>query len=261
VDPSRIAILDNFCWPSCGDPRNLASLVRAAEACYDGAKAYRTPFVSGKDSLNNQLRYQDPATGEKRVIEIPPTLLITGMGIVQDVNKCVTMDAKHAGNALLLVGATTGDIGGSHFAQRFGDNGAPFPRTDLKAGPATAKAVAACIAQGLVKSAHDCSDGGMLVAVAEMLIATTGGGTPLGATLSIEPGALKTWELAFAETPSRYVLEVAAADVAKVRSLLGAIPCTTLGTLDATGTLAWPQASVRESVEELAKAWLTPLAW
>jgi phosphoribosylformylglycinamidine synthase len=261
ADPLRIAILDNFCWPSCEKPENLGTLVRAAEACYDGAMAYRTPFVSGKDSLNNQLRYQDPATGEKRVIEIPPTLLITGMGIVQDVNKCVTMDAKHAGNALLLVGATTGDIGGSHFAQRFGDNGVPFPRTDLKAGPATAKAVAACIAEGLVKAAHDCSDGGMLVAVAEMLIATTGAGAPLGAALSIEPGALKTFELAFSENPSRYVLEVSPADVSKVQAILGTIPCTALGVLDATGTLAWPQASVHESVEGLAKAWLTPLAW
>jgi phosphoribosylformylglycinamidine synthase len=183
------------------------------------------------------------------------------MGIVQDVNKCVTMDAKHAGNALLLVGATTGDIGGSHFAQRFGDNGVPFPRTDLKAGPATAKAVAACIAEGLVKAAHDCSDGGMLVAVAEMLIATTGAGAPLGAALSIEPGALKTFELAFSENPSRYVLEVSPADVSKVQAILGTIPCTALGVLDATGTLAWPQASVHESVEGLAKAWLTPLAW
>jgi phosphoribosylformylglycinamidine (FGAM) synthase-like enzyme len=54
ADPDRIAILDNFCWPSCKKPENLASLVRAAEGCYDGAKAYRTPFISGKDSLNNQ---------------------------------------------------------------------------------------------------------------------------------------------------------------------------------------------------------------
>ena len=162
---------------------------------------------------------------------------------------------------LLLVGRTTGDIGGSHFAQLFGDNGAPFPRTDLKVGPATAKAVASCIAQGLVKAAHDCSDGGMLVAVAEMLIATTGAGKPLGAALSIDPGSLKAWELAFAETPSRYVLEVAACDVAKVRTLLGDVPHAMLGTVDATGELTWPQASLRASVDDLAKAWLTPLAW
>jgi hypothetical protein len=85
ADPSRIAILDNFCWPSCDKPQNMAALVRACEGCYDGAKAYRTPFVSGKDSLNNQLRYTDPTTGEKKVIEIPYTLLITGSHVEQEV--------------------------------------------------------------------------------------------------------------------------------------------------------------------------------
>jgi phosphoribosylformylglycinamidine synthase len=130
ADPSRIAILDNFCWPSCGKAENLGSLVRAAEGCYDGAKAYRTPFVSGKDSLNNQLKYTDPATGKERVIEIPPTLLISGMGIVPDVRVATTMDAKRAGNVLLLVGTTTDEMGGSHL-QRIGGCGASaVPRTD-----------------------------------------------------------------------------------------------------------------------------------
>jgi len=89
ADPARIAILDNFCWPSCEKPENLAALVRAAEGCYDAAMAYRTPFISGKDSLNNQFTTDTGAT-----IEIPPTLLITGVGIVPDVSRCVTMDLK-----------------------------------------------------------------------------------------------------------------------------------------------------------------------
>jgi phosphoribosylformylglycinamidine synthase len=72
----------------------MGTLVRAAEGCYDGAKAYRTPFVSGKDSLNNQLKFTDPATGLERVIEIPPTLLISGIGIVPEIARCTTMDAK-----------------------------------------------------------------------------------------------------------------------------------------------------------------------
>jgi phosphoribosylformylglycinamidine (FGAM) synthase-like enzyme len=95
ADPDRIAILDNFCWPSCKKPENLASLVRAAEACYDGAKAYRTPFVSGKDSLNNQFTTEDG-----RTIEIPPTLLITGIGIVPDITRTITMDAKKPGSTI-----------------------------------------------------------------------------------------------------------------------------------------------------------------
>src|SRR5207247_253977 len=130
ADPARIAILDNFCWPSCSKPENLGALVRAAEGCYDGAKAYRTPFVSGKDSLNNQFTTGKPPS--TRTIEIPPTLLITGIGIVSDISKCVTMDAKFPGNVLLLIGRTTADMGGSHYRQVFGTGGAAaVPRTDL----------------------------------------------------------------------------------------------------------------------------------
>jgi phosphoribosylformylglycinamidine synthase len=288
ANPNRIAILDNFCWPSCEKPENLGTLVRAAQACYDGAMAYRTPFVSGKDSLNNQLRYEDPATGEKRVIEIPPTLLITGMGIVNNVNRCVTMDAKAAGNTLLLIGATSGEIGGSHFAQLYGDGGAAFPVTDLKVGPGTARAVAQCIADGLVQSAHDCSDGGLLVAVAEMLIATTGrqasaqadlgsGSSalgalltgqadlqPLGATLTIKDDLLEAWELAFAENPSRYVLEVKPENVQKIRNVLrdfDAGPCVVVGTLNTSGVLTWQTGDLHAKVVDLAQAWLSPLAW
>ncbi len=285
ADPTRTAILDNFCWPSCEKPQNLASLVRAAEACYDGAKAYRTPFVSGKDSLNNQLRYTDPTTGEPIVIEIPPTLLVTGMAIVPNTARCITMDAKEAGNVLLLVGTTTTEMGGSCYAQRFACENLTFPLTHLQIGPQTARAVAQCIKDGLVQSAHDCSDGGLLVAIAEMLIATTGreaattadvqgalsgllsggGQLPaLGFSFTLEPDLLEKHELAFAETPSRYLLEVRPQDVNKIRTVLrdhGAITAAIVGTLNASGRLTWPQADLDSRVVDLAEAWLRPLAW
>ncbi|HLO40242.1 MAG TPA: AIR synthase-related protein, partial [Phycisphaerales bacterium] len=197
--PERIAILDNFCWPSCEKPENLAALVRACEGCYDGAKAYGTPFVSGKDSLNNQLRYEDPATGEKKVIEIPPTLLISGIGIVPSINTCVTMDAKSAGNVLMLIGRGGPEMAGSVFESVEGLGGMEedalrVPRVDLKVGPATADAVATMIHDGIVRSAHDCSDGGLLVAVAEMLIASykgvAGGGVSENAGAKIDVNAV-----------------------------------------------------------------------
>lgn len=265
ADPSRIAILDNFCWPSCAEPRNLASLVRAAEACYDGAKAYRTPFVSGKDSLNNQLRYTDEQ-GNQRVIEIPPTLLITGLAIVGDVTKCVTMDAKQAGNVLLIVGRTTSEMGGSHYQQIAGSDAAldgTIPRTDLHLGPKTAHAVAKLIHSGIVRSAHDVSDGGLLCAVAEMLIAGSTPTDPIGASLDLSQVHTDVAAAAFGESPSRYVLEVAAADAARVIGGLAAdgIWCSRIGTLDATGTLRASSLELRMNVEELAQAWLKPLDW
>jgi phosphoribosylformylglycinamidine synthase subunit PurSL len=262
ADPDRIAILDNFCWPSCGKPENLGQLVRAAEGCYDGAKAYRTPFVSGKDSLNNQLKYTDPATGEQKLIEIPPTLLITGIGIVPELARCTTMDAKPPGNLLILVGGTEPAMGGSHFQALFGLSAAPgaggeVPRTDLDRGPATARAVAGLIRRGLIASAHDVSDGGLLAAVAEMLIAAPG----IGAALDLSAAHTDLFVAAFSESPSRYVLEVAPADLAQVRGLLGDLPCMPIGELNTSGRLTWPGASLDESVEHLAAAWLSPLDW
>jgi phosphoribosylformylglycinamidine synthase len=270
VDPSRIAILDNFCWPSCGDPRNLASLVRAAEACYDGAKAYRTPFVSGKDSLNNQF----VAEGG-RVIRIPPTLLITGMGIVSDVGRCVTMDAKGAASGdatvLVIVGETGTQLGGSHWSLVAGidrDASLPMPRVDLERGPAIAAAVAKAIRSGFVRSAHDPSEGGLLVAAAEMAFA---GGCGLRIDLRKVPltraaraaaelahgGGAQARAVAFAEDPSRYLLEVRERDLPGLRDALGDVPHATIGRFDDSGELAIDggPATERISIDALRAAW------
>jgi phosphoribosylformylglycinamidine synthase len=287
ADPNRIAILDNFCWPSCDRPINMGMLVRASAGCYDGAKAYRTPFVSGKDSLNNQLRYKDPVTGEAKVIEIPPTLLVTGVGLVPQVQRCITMDAKSPEHVLVLVGLTQEQMGGSHYARMWSvGDAAEMPEVDLSVGPATARAVAQCIRDGLVVSAHDVSDGGVLTAIAEMLIASTGStrageaprggsalenllsqpapGVTLGAEVSMTAGTMEDYQLAFGESPSRYVLEVRSSDVAKIRTVLndhGAIHMTTLGNLNASGRLTWQAGDVDLAVEALRLAWMGTLDW
>ena len=269
ADPERIAILDNFCWPSCAEPRNLATLVRASEGCYDAAKAYRTPFVSGKDSLNNQLRYTDPATGAARVIEIPPTLLITGLAIVPDVTRCVTMDAKRAGSALVLAGATQAALGGAHAARvaMMGTAAETLPVTDLEMGPRTARAVAGLIAAGGVRAAHDVSDGGLLCAVAEMLIATTGhprqaalgARVDLSAVREAQGRPLAAEVAAFSESPMRYVLEVADGDAAVKQLAWAGVPAAVIGVVDDSGRLR--ASGVDVAADDLARAWLTPLDW
>jgi phosphoribosylformylglycinamidine synthase len=258
ADPSRVAILDNFCWPSCQKPENLGSLVRAAEGCYDGAKAYRTPFISGKDSLNNQLKYTDPATGRERVIEIPPTLLITGIGIVPDTSRSVTMDAKRPGNVLIVVGRTTDELGGSHYALiSSGSDLRPVPRTDLSLGPRVARTVHDLIRAGHIHSAHDVSDGGLLTGIAEMLIAAPA----IGAALDLNKVHADPTAAAFSESPSRFVLEVAPADLPKVSALLKDIPWTQVARLDDSARLTWHSQSLDLSTDELAAAWLKPLDW
>src|SRR5258706_481577 len=93
ADPERIAILDNFCWGDPLRPETMGSLVEACRGCHDAALFYGTPFISGKDSLNNEYLGTD---GQRHAI--PPTLLISAIGIIHDVNTAVTMDLKNAGN-------------------------------------------------------------------------------------------------------------------------------------------------------------------
>ena len=228
ADPSRIAILDNFCWPGCSDARNLGSLVRASEACLDGGIAYRTPFISGKDSLSNQF-----STEDGRTIRVPPTLLISGMGIVPEDTKSMTMDLKRSGSVMILVGSSTDHLGGSHYLRVGGDSSVGqdlLPVTDLTRGPATAHAVHAVITQGMARSAHDLSEGGLLVAAAEMAFA---GGLGIDIDLAKMPvdGDVSITARAFAEDPSRYLLEVDPEQLDTVVHALGEIPYGIIGTV------------------------------
>ena len=225
ADPERIAILDNYCWPSCEDPQRMAELVRASVGCLHAGLAYRTPFISGKDSLNNQF-----TTDAGETIRIPPTMLISGFGIVPDVGSCVSMDAKHAEHALLLVGDTSAAIGGSHLLfvapDAVGDRSLPV--TDLQAGPARARAVASVIAEQLVYAAHDCSEGGVLLAAAEMAMA---GGLGVDLDHDAIVGDLPVVAAFFAETPSRYLLEVCPNRVDEIRDRLAPHTVTQIGTI------------------------------
>ncbi len=248
TDPSRISILDNFSWPSCNKPENLGSLVRAAQGCYDGAKAYKTPFVSGKDSLNNQFTTEDGTT-----IEIPPTLLITGMGIVQNIDRCITSDAKAPGNTIMLIGSPQRALAGSHASILNIATNEHMPKVDLDLGPKTAHAIHQLIAAGLIESAHDISDGGPLVALAEMLIAGSSKTKPIGFASNAALDATS----AFAESPSCYLVEVRCSE--SVTKALGDIQCQTLGTLNDSGALRWDTLDI--GVEELTKAWRSTLDW
>ena len=260
ADPDRIAILDNFCWPGCDDPRNLGSLVRAAEACLDGGLAYRTPFVSGKDSLNNQFTTEDG-----RTIRIPPTLLISGMGIVPEERLATTMDAKRPGARLLAIGATTSRLGGSHYLRVGGDPTAgvdELPEVDLEIGPRIARIVHDAIRRGLVRSAHDASEGGLLPAAIEMAFA---GGLGLELDLDAVPvagGFVSPVARAFSEDPSRYLLEVDEAELAAVERLLVGIPHGVVGTFVEAGPdggrisiRAGDLGSASETASRFEKAW------
>ncbi|MDD5135787.1 MAG: phosphoribosylformylglycinamidine synthase subunit PurL [Candidatus Omnitrophica bacterium] len=204
-DISRAAILDNFCWGNTNKPDRLGGLVRASRACYDIAKAYGVPFISGKDSLNNEY-----STG-KKTISIPPTLLISCIAVMDDVTKAVSMDAKKTGNALFLIGTTKDELGGSQYYKMKGFVGNKVPTVDPVCGKKYMNALTKAIRKGLVRSCHDCSEGGLAVALAEMAFAG-------GLGMSIHLGAYKrpakqrplpNESLLFSESNTRFIVEVA----------------------------------------------------
>ncbi len=237
ADPSRIAILDNFCWPSVDDEQTMGSLVAACEACRDAALAYSIPFISGKDSLHNQ--FTDQETGQ--VIRIPRTLLISAIGVIDDVSKCITMDLKDPREGHLCLVSPSGD--------------------GLASLAKTHRAIADAIGQGLVLSCHDVSDGGLLVAAAEMCIASG-----LGLKLESAPAG----EL-FAEGNARYLVEVHAQSLNGLERLMSdrGVTLKRLGRVTADAALEisrlMPDRSSRidchVQVPELTVAWRGTLDW
>lgn len=238
ASPSKVAILDNFCWPSADDEQTMGALVRACEACRDTALAYGIPFISGKDSLHNQ--FTNSETGQ--VIRIPNTLLISAMAVLDDARRCVTMDLKGGRDAVLAL-VEPGE-------------------QSLTGYIATHRAVSELIAKELVESCHDVSEGGYLTAVAEMCIAS-GLGARLNHLPEIDP---------FAEGNARYVIELNALglDAAKKQVARHGARLTELGTVSAVPaaleiTRPGPNNStayeLQAFVDEMTKAWRGTLDW
>jgi phosphoribosylformylglycinamidine synthase II len=257
---NRIALLDNFSWGNCRKPETFGPLVRAAQACYDGAIAFDTPFVSGKDSLNNEFSCEDG-----RQISIPSTLLISAISIVDDINKCVTMDAKRASNLLFIVGETKNELGGSHYYKIHGQLGANVPKVDLETAPKIAQRVATAIAEGLVVSCHDCSEGGLAVALAEMAFA---GGVGIAADLRGLPRSEDCSRVdtqLFSESNSRYIVEVEPENYDAFAKLVLNLPFGQIGKVVEARTLTIKAESgatvIETALESLKEAWLKPLAW
>lgn len=208
-DPQCIAILDNFCWPDpLFDPiktpdgkHKLAQLVRACRALHEYAIAFRTPIISGKDSMKNDYK-QDGVS-----ICVPPTLLITAIGRIQDVRDAVSSDLKQPGELVFLVGLTKGELGGSEYAAHKGLVGGTAPQVDAHRARLCYLGVHRAMQQRYVTACHDLSDGGLAVCAVEMAI-----GGALGIALHLKAvqtdPALTETEILFAESASRLLVTV-----------------------------------------------------
>jgi len=263
ADPSRIAILDNFCWGDCERPETLGGLVRAALACHDVSIALGTPFISGKDSLNNEFSYHD-ASGVKRTIAIPPSLLISAMGQVDDVSRCVTMDFKRPGNLIYLVGVTRDELGGSHFALVNRLDGGNVPTVEPGIARQTFAAMHAAINAGLIRACHDLSEGGLAAGAAEMAFA---GGCGAQIDLDAMPvsGVLPdTVVRLFSESNTRFLCEVEPVQAAAFEQALSGSVYGTIGhvTDGARLEIRSGNANVIDAeVFKLKEAWQATLRW
>ncbi|MBI4563141.1 MAG: phosphoribosylformylglycinamidine synthase subunit PurL [Planctomycetes bacterium] len=257
-DPDRTALLDNFSWGNPEDPETLGALVRAAQACYDVATAYGLPFISGKDSLNNEYR----AGG--RTVRIPHSLLISALSVVPDARRCVSADLKEPGNYVWMIGQTRMELGGSHYALVNGMSGGKVPAVEPELGRRVIATVANVISLGLARSCHDLSEGGLAVAAAEMAFA---GGLGMKMFLEQTPVRQLTGETAllFSESPSRFLIEVRERDFAAFEKATAGVPRGVVGQVTAEGRLSVVGRSRRKLLDvpiaELKAAWQRPLRW
>jgi phosphoribosylformylglycinamidine synthase II len=258
-DPGRTAILDNFCWGDPRQPDRMASLVRACAGCFDAAIAFGTPFISGKDSLNNE--YRD-GTGTR--VAIPPTLLISALAEVPDVDACVTMDLKQAGNLVYLLGETRDELRGGHL-ELLGtvSVGSRLPQVDLAGAPVLFSALHDAIRHGLVCACHDLSEGGLAVAASETALAGE-----LGLRLDLtdmdvdSPDERADLVRLFSESPSRFLIEVAPEHVAAVEKHFATLPLLRIGVVDSDAVLAIRRGDselLRLTISELKAAWKSGL--
>lgn len=262
ADPEKITGLDNFCWP---DPvksdytpdgeYKLAQLVRACEAVYDVTKEYNCPCISGKDSMKN-----DYKSGGKK-ISVLPTLLFTCTGKINDITKMTTSYFKDAGDLIYLLGDTFNHLGKSEYYEMKDIQGGVVPRVNPKKAKQLYKAIYRLVQEGILKSAHDLSDGGLIVALSESAFAGNLGATintdAIGENLSIESKL-------FSETPSRILVSISSINVNKFLKILEDEVVLYLGKTEANDAIevtSFGKVILKEKPGELKSIWHNALVF
>lgn len=206
ANPDHLSLLDNFCWCSSDEPERLGQLKEAAKACFDYAVAYETPFISGKDSMFNDFKGYDK-NGKEIKISIPPTLLISSFGVIDDSTKTVSLDAKNEGDLVYILGETKEELGGSEYFAMHETIGNSVPTVDAKINNKLYRAFHNAIQQNLVASSISVTRGGLGVAAAKKAI-----GGMLGISLDLKnvPGKITRDDFAlYSETQGRILVTIA----------------------------------------------------
>ena len=232
--------------------------MRAANACYDLSKAFSVPFISGKDSLHNEY-----SIGAKKY-SIPPALLISVMGVIEDVQNTVTMPLKEGSDRLFILGWTRNELGGSVFSKINKIKDGVVPSFYPKESRAIMEKIHTAINKGLIEACHDVSEGGIAVAVSEMAFAGQ-----KGAAINID--AIKTKEqmtaseILFSESNGRFIIEVKNENVEKIKALFKGSALSEAGFVSEDGEIIFESAKekikIKERYEKLLSCWKNTINW
>lgn len=252
-DPNTIALLDNFCWPDpTSDPHKMGQLVRAVKALHDYAIAFETPIISGKDSMKND--YKD---GEIE-ISIPPTLLISALGKIPNISKAVSMDVKCSKDLIYVIGLTKKEMGGSEYANMHGLKGGIVPKVNAQQAKTVYKKVYCAIEKGWIASCHDCSDGGLAVALIESACA---GGFGMEIHLKSVPTQEieEEKEMLFSESASRFIITIDPKWKREFEALFSSIPLGCIGKTTSSSQLIVHSLTneiiLQEDLDTLKESW------
>ena len=263
-NPDALAGVDNFCWcdpvqsEKTPDGRyKLAQLVRACKALQQFSLAFGVPCISGKDSMKNDY------TGGGEKISIPPTVLFSVLGVIDNVTLTQTSDFKKPGHLIYLLGGTWREMAGSEAAAELGLAGGRVPQVDVATALPRYRAVHSLMRRKAISACHDCSDGGLAVALAEMCI-----GGRLGARIDLDAvpalEAMSRSELLYSESASRLLVSVAPQHAALMDALGEWQICRRIGEVTDGPALELQNGSstlAAVPVEELATAFKVTLDW
>lgn len=254
ADPDQIGLLDNFCMGNPNDPDELGRLVECVKGIAAAAEEFEAPFISGKDSFYNYFETEDGP------INIPVTFLCSGIGIVEDQKHVTGSSLRRNNSVLCLLGSTKDEMGGSVFARHHGLQGALVPQTDCAKNLQAYRKFHSARRAGLILSAHDVSEGGLLTAVAEMAFSEKAG---------VEIDLASFGDLApavalFSESTGRILIEVEAAHLDAVKQHFADHAFAVIGkAVDLHQDLVVSQSGqelLRENISTLKSAWKQRLA-
>lgn len=203
---NHMALMDNFCWCSSNDPERLYQLKDAARGCYDYAVSFKTPLISGKDSMFNDFKGFDDKNNPVK-ISVHPTLMISTIGVVEDVKKTTTMDFKFEGDLIYIIGETKDECGGSEFYHLFDETGSKSPKVNPEKARKLYEKIYESNQKDLLSACQSISWGGFLTHVGKMAIAGNMG-AELDAAKIPTQSELPIEKIFYSETQSRFIVTI-----------------------------------------------------